>query len=132
MVIEEQKQDLHPESSTLAFPSAKDSIGKHAALAEIDCPSIPGYEILAELGRGGMGVVFKARQQESNRLVALKMIRDAALAGPRERGRFRIEAEAIARARHPNIIEIYAVCEHAGCPYYAMELLEGGSLAKLL
>jgi len=95
-------------------------------------PTVPGYEILQELGRGGMGVVYKARQTSSNRLVALKLIRDGALAGPQERGRFRIEAEAAARMRHPNIIQIYDVGEHAGRLYFAMEFVEGGSLDQHL
>ena len=97
-----------------------------------DWPTVPGYEILAELGRGGMGVVYKARQVSSQRLVALKMIRDSALAGPQERARFRIEAEAGSRMRHPNLVEIYEVGEHAGRAWFAMELVEGGSLDQHL
>jgi serine/threonine protein kinase len=93
-------------------------------------PLIPGYEVVGELGRGGMGVVYKARQVANDRLVALKLIRDSALAGPKERGRFRIEAEAAARMRHPNIVQIYDVGEYAGRAYFAMELIEGGSLDK--
>jgi serine/threonine protein kinase len=97
-----------------------------------DLPTVPGYEILEELGRGGMGVVFKARQISMNRLVALKLIRDSTLAGPQERARFRIEADAAARMRHPNIVPIYDIGEHQGRPYFAMELVAGGSLEKHL
>src|SRR5207245_7676803 len=93
-------------------------------------PAVPGYEILAELGRGGMGVVYKARQANSQRLVALKLIRDGALAGPQERARFRIEAEAAARMRHPNIVQVYEVGEHHGRPYFAMEFMADGSLDR--
>jgi eukaryotic-like serine/threonine-protein kinase len=98
----------------------------------LDRPAVPGYEVLAELGRGGMGVLYKARQINSHQLVALKMIRTAALASPQERYRFRVEAEAAARLRHLNVVPIYEIGEYAGRPYFAMELVEGGSLDKHL
>lgn len=87
--------------------------------------SIPGYEILGELGRGGMGVVYKARQIQLNRIVALKMIRSAAAD---QLARFRTEAEAVARLRHPNIVQIYEIGEHAGRPFFSLEYCPGGSL----
>jgi serine/threonine protein kinase len=95
-------------------------------------PHIPGYEIVSELGRGAMGVVYKAWQQRAKRQVALKVIRDGFLAGPEHRRRFKTEAEAAAQFQHPNLIRIYEVAEHHGVMYFSMELGEGGSLDKKL
>jgi serine/threonine protein kinase len=106
--------------------------GPLPGLPALDRPSVPGYEILEELGRGGMGIVYKARQTSLKRLVALKMIRDSAFAGPEHRIRFRREAEAVARLQHANIIQIHEIGEHAGLPFFSMEYAEGGSLAQKL
>jgi tetratricopeptide (TPR) repeat protein len=95
-------------------------------------PRIPGYEVEMLLGRGGMGVVYKARQVRLNRLVALKMLKSGVYAGPHERARFQREAEAVASLHHPNIVQIHDVGDHEGWPYFTMELLEGGSLAQAL
>ncbi|HKB35594.1 MAG TPA: serine/threonine-protein kinase [Gemmataceae bacterium] len=95
-------------------------------------PNVEGYEVLDVLGHGGMGLVYRARQKGLNRPVALKMILSGAGAGPAERARFRIEAEAVARLQHPNIVQVYEVGEHEGAPFMALELVVGGSLATAL
>jgi tRNA A-37 threonylcarbamoyl transferase component Bud32 len=95
-------------------------------------PEVPGYEILGELGRGGMGVVYKARHVRLSRLVALKMILAGGHATAEARARFRTEAEAAARLQHPNVVQIFDVGEHQGLPYLALEFCPGGSLADRL
>jgi len=91
-----------------------------------------GYELIEPIGRGGMGVVYKARQRALGRLVALKQVRAGLDADPRELARFQIEAEAASRLRHPNIVTVYDVGWRDGAPYIAMELVEGESLAERL
>ena len=93
---------------------------------------LPGYEILGELGRGGMGVVFKAEQVRLKRPVALKMLKSGDHAGPDDLARFRAEAEAVARLAHPNIVQIYEVGEYRGQPFLALEFVAGGSLSDHL
>jgi serine/threonine-protein kinase len=94
-------------------------------------PDVPGYEIQSVLGRGGMGVVYRARHVRLKRQVALKMILAGACAGPVHLARFRAEAEAAARLQHPNIVQIHEIGEHDGRPYMALELCDG-SLAQLV
>ena len=95
-------------------------------------PRVPGYELLGELGRGGMGVVYKALQLRLNRVVALKMVLVGAHAGPEELQRFRLEAEAIAQLQHPHFVQIHDVGEAEGLPYLSLEFIEGGTLAEQL
>jgi serine/threonine protein kinase len=94
--------------------------------------AIPGYEILGEVGRGGMGVVYKARQVALDRLVALKMIRMARYPDGEELARFRREAQAVARLQHANIVQIHEVGETEGRPYFSLEFVPGGTLAQQL
>jgi len=91
-------------------------------------PVISGYEVLEKLGQGGMGVVYKARQRALNRLVALKLIIGGGEARADHLARFRIEAEALARIQHPNIMQIYDIGDEEGESFVSLELLEGGNL----
>jgi tetratricopeptide (TPR) repeat protein len=115
-----QAGEVHDESLAAADPAA---FFKQTIL-----PAIPGYEVLGELGRGAMGVVYKARQLRLNRIVALKMILAGAHAGTRSLGRFETEARAAARLQHPHIVQIHEVGEHEGRPYLCLEYVAGISL----
>jgi serine/threonine protein kinase/WD40 repeat protein len=102
-------------------------------------PNLPGFELVSELGRGGMGVVYKARQLGLNRLVAIKMIRGGEFADADAQARFRDEAEVIAKLQHPNIVQVFTIGtqqsplgEGLGCPYFVEEFVEGGNLAECL
>ncbi len=103
-----------------------------APAADSERPSlrVAGYTILEELGRGGMSVVYKARQSQPDRLVALKMILAGGHAGPERRTRFLAEADAIARLQHPGIVQVHEVGENDGLPFLILEYLAGGSLAE--
>jgi WD40 repeat protein/serine/threonine protein kinase len=90
------------------------------------------YDILAEVGRGGMGVVYKARHRGLNRLVALKMVLAGDFMSPAQEMRFRFEAELAARVRHTNIVQVYEIGTHDGRPFLALEWVEGGNLASRL
>jgi tRNA A-37 threonylcarbamoyl transferase component Bud32 len=115
--------------------SAADRIAALASADDDTRPSgspptdIPGYEILGEIDRGGMGVVYRARQVRLNREVALKVVLHA---DPKALVRFLAEAEAIAAVRHPHVVQVFDSGQHAGRPFLAMELCPGGTLATRL
>src|SRR5262249_52340070 len=117
-------------------PESKQAAPSPAASAP--ALSLPGYEVLGELGRGGMGIVYKARQMALNRIVALKVILVGAHASAGERARFRTEAETVARLHHPNIVGVYDLGEWAvpgtasTAPYLSLEFCGGGNLARRL
>src|SRR5262249_13162154 len=95
-------------------------------------PTIPGYEILGVLGRGAKGVVYKARQLQLNRLVALKMILSGSHSSVEDLVRFMAEAEAAAHVHHANIVQIHEVNQHDGLPYFVLEYVDGGCLQQKL
>src|SRR5262249_30129247 len=113
-----------PATATRVFP------------APTGAPEVPGYEIMGTLGRGGMGVVYKALHRKLNRVVALKMVLGGTGSGADDRQRFRGEAEAVARLQHPNIVQVFEVGDWRPpgaaepLPYFSLELVEGGNLAQ--
>ena len=94
-----------------------------------ELPNVPGYEVTAELGRGGMGVVYLARDKKLNRDVALKMVLGGVVAGPAALVRFLAEAEVLAALHHPHVVQVYDRGEYQGLPYFTMEFCPNGSLA---
>ncbi|WP_254513500.1 serine/threonine-protein kinase [Anatilimnocola floriformis] len=133
-VVKQRLQQIHRLETEFQalFPHA-DSTPTAAfipSLASAGLPAVPGYEVQAILGRGGMGIVYKARQIKLNRLVALKMLLAGSYASQPELLRFLREAEAAAGLRHPHIVQVYDVGEVDTRPYYTMEYIEGENLAQ--
>jgi tetratricopeptide (TPR) repeat protein/tRNA A-37 threonylcarbamoyl transferase component Bud32 len=128
------------DNSSATFPSLAESFGALPPLPTPDLvpaldiapapPELADYEILGELGRGGMGVVYQARHRKLDRVVALKVILAGAYAGSAELARFLAEAQAVARLQHPNIVQVFEWGEHQQVPYLALEFVSGGSLAE--
>jgi serine/threonine-protein kinase len=124
----------HPVAAgTTLCPMCGTIVGNVAIpLATPALPNVPGYEILKELGRGGMGVVYQARHLRLNRMVALKMMLDGDFASTEVRERFQREAEAVARLQHPNIVQIFEIGDTRGKPFFSLEYVEGTTLAERL
>jgi serine/threonine-protein kinase len=125
--VEAQIDAIFPRSSEGMAARRRRLIATDASL-----PQIPGYQVEAVLGRGGVGVVYRAKHLKLNRYVALKMLLSGAYADPHELARFTREAEAVASLRHAHIVQIYDVGEFDGKPYFTMEIMEGGSVAQKL
>ncbi len=121
------RQSRHTSSATLHAPPSA-----HPGLILPAPKKVGDYEILSEVGRGGMGVVYKARHRGLNRLAALKMVLVGEFASPAQELRFRLEAELAARVHHPNIVQVYEIGSYEGRPFLALEWVEGGSLANRL
>jgi serine/threonine-protein kinase len=118
LTVRDESQEASPDAGARGLAGAGSTFGQ--------------YELLEEIGRGAMGVVFKARQTRLNRLVAIKMIQAGSYAGAAERLRFRVEGEAVARLQHPHVIQVHECNEHGGQLYLCMEFLDGGTLAAKL
>jgi len=128
--------DTSADQGTVSFDGRADTDSESGpdhrpeAVAAAQAGAPPGYEILGVLGRGGMGVVYDARQVALKRRVALKMVTAGAHAGEAQRARFQTEAESVAALQHRNIVQIYEVGNHKGIPYFSLEYVGGGILQK--
>lgn len=125
--VEAASSDQH--HSTLRWDQRGTPAAGPADLSPFPAPEIEGYRLLVRLGEGGMGVVWQAEHLALNRVVAIKLIRAGSLASKDDLTRFQIEAEAVARLQHPNIVQIFDYGEQAGLRYLSLEYVSGGTLA---
>ena len=128
---------LHPAANNnvadISMPNTGvESVTPMSTVCADSLPAVPGYRLVRELGRGAMGVVYEAIDIGLNRTVALKLVTEEHAANPATQARFGDEAGAVARLRHPNVVEIYRVGEHRGRGFLALEFVRGGSLADRL
>src|SRR5262245_22450327 len=122
---------LHAAMSEL-FPPAGGTAESTVSGDSLPLPQVPGLAVEGVLGRGGMGIVYRARQISLNRVVALKVLLLGVHASARELARFRREAEVVAALKHPNIVQVFDTGEAGGWPFFTMEFVDGGSLAERL
>jgi serine/threonine protein kinase/WD40 repeat protein len=128
-LIERLRREFEPASTQWETGEGHEPVVVHPPPQADGLPeSLSGYELLEVVGRGGMSVVYRARQRHPSRVVALKVL----LAGAERRARLIAEADALARLGHPNVVRIYEVGEHGGLPFLALEYVEGGTLADRL
>jgi tetratricopeptide (TPR) repeat protein/tRNA A-37 threonylcarbamoyl transferase component Bud32 len=132
LVLKEWRRKLACDAHLDALFAASKPGDLSPAPPSAELPQIPGHELHEMLGRGGMGVVYKARHVRLNRTVAVKMLLNGAHGSPEARARFLREAEAVAGLRHPNIVQVYELGDQGGQPYFTMEFIEGGNLARKL
>jgi serine/threonine protein kinase len=129
---DECRADVHGDDAQAGTMTRLHAGGEPASPSPGSLPTIAGHEVLGVLGHGGMGVVYQARDRDLDRYVAVKMIAGGSVADPARRRRFEVEARAVARLQHPNILQVHRIGEHEGCPFLVLEFAEGGSLAERL
>jgi serine/threonine-protein kinase len=132
ILLEELRKRIERQKRLYSVLKLVNTVPQAPTQAAAPLPSFPGYETESTIGRGGMGLVYKARDLKLNRVVAVKALAWADHASRGQIDRFLAEAEAIARLKHPNVIPIYAIGEHDGRPYYTLEYAAGGSLSDRL